>query len=57
MEMETDISENGYKGKEMLYSKEEQNFETDVEVDLEEELICALSEVKKFKKKNYKQKE
>ena len=38
-------------------SKEEENVEIDAKVDIEEEVICALSEIKKFKKKNLKQKE
>jgi hypothetical protein len=37
--------------------EEEQNAETCAKVDLEEELICALSEMKKLQKKNLKQKE
>jgi hypothetical protein len=57
MEMEIDTLENEYKGKEMMDSEEEQNVKIDVEVDLEEELICALREIKKLKKKNLKQKE
>ena len=47
--------ENEYKGKEKKDSKEEEIVEIDGEVDLEEGLICALSEIKKLKKKNLKQ--
>jgi hypothetical protein len=42
------------RGKEMMDSEEEQNDETYVEVDLEEELIFALSEIKKLKNNNLK---
>ena len=52
-----DAIENEDKRKEKTDSKEEENVEIDGEVDLEEELICALSEIKKVKKKNLKQKE
>ena len=41
----------------MMDSKEEENVETDGEVDLEEELIYALSKIKKLRKMNLKQKE
>jgi hypothetical protein len=41
----------------MMDSKEEENVETNVEVDLEEQLICSLSEIKKLRNKNLKQKE
>jgi hypothetical protein len=37
-------------------SKEQENFETDREVDLEEELMCALSEIKNLRIKNLEQK-
>jgi len=40
----------------MMDSEEEEKTETDGEVDLEEELICALSEIKKLRKNNLKQK-
>jgi hypothetical protein len=36
----------------MMDSKYKNNAEFDAEVDLEEELICALSEIRKLKKKN-----
>jgi hypothetical protein len=55
MEIETNIDED--KGKEMMDSKEEENVETDGEVDIEEELMCALREIKKLRKNNLKQKE
>jgi hypothetical protein len=55
MAIETNIDEE--KGKEMMDSEEEENVETDGEVDLEEELMCALREIKKLRKKNLKQKE
>jgi predicted RNase H-like nuclease (RuvC/YqgF family) len=55
MEIETNIDED--KGIEMMDSEEEENVETDGEVDLEEELMCALREIKKLRKKNLKQKE
>jgi hypothetical protein len=55
MEIETKIDED--KGKEMMDSKEEENVETNGEVDLEEELMCALREIKNLRKKNLKQKE
>ena len=38
-------------------SKEEENYETYGEVDLQEELICTLSKINKFRRKNLKQKE
>jgi hypothetical protein len=41
----------------MMDSEEEENVETDGEVDLEEELMCALREIKKLRKNNLKQKE
>jgi hypothetical protein len=41
----------------MMDSEEEENVETNGEVDLEEELMCALSEIKKLRKMNLKQKE
>lgn len=47
-----DAFKNEDKGKEKMDSKEEENVETDRDVDLEEELICALSKIKKLKKKN-----
>jgi predicted RNase H-like nuclease (RuvC/YqgF family) len=53
MEIETKIDED----KEMMDSEEEENTETDGEVDLEEELMCALREIKKLRKNNLKQKE
>jgi hypothetical protein len=40
-----------------MHSEEEENAETYGEVDLEEELICALREIKNLRKKNLKQKE
>jgi hypothetical protein len=55
--MEIDTLQHEYKGKEMMNSKEEQNDETDAEVDLKEELICALNKIKKLNKNNLKQKE
>jgi hypothetical protein len=36
----------------MMVSEEEENAKTYEEVDLEEELMCALSEIKKIRKKN-----
>jgi hypothetical protein len=58
MEMERNIDtfENEYKGKEMAYLEGEQNNEIYVEVDLEEEIICALRKINKLKKENLKQK-
>jgi hypothetical protein len=53
MEIETKIDED----KEMMDSEEEENDETNGEVDLKEELMCALSEIKKLRKKNLKQTE
>jgi hypothetical protein len=41
----------------MMDSKEEENGETDGEVDIEEEIMCALREIKKLRKNNLKQKE
>jgi hypothetical protein len=55
MEIKTNIDED--KGKEMMDSEEEENVEIDGEVDLEEELMCALSEIKNLRKNNLKQKE
>lgn len=52
-----DSIENEYQGKEKMNSKEVEIVETDGEVDLEEELIFALSEIKKLKKKDLKQKD
>jgi hypothetical protein len=52
MEIKTNINED----KEMMDSEEEEKTKTDGEVDLEEELICALSEIKKLRKNNLKQK-
>jgi hypothetical protein len=52
MEIKKNINED----KEMMDSEEEEKTKTDGEVDLEEELICALSEIKKLRKKNLKQK-
>ena len=37
--------------------EEEQNFKTNGEVDMEEEIKCALSKISKIGKKNLKQKE
>jgi hypothetical protein len=37
--------------------EEQENVKTYGEVDLEEELMCALSEIKKLRKNNLKQKE
>jgi hypothetical protein len=45
------------KGIETMDLKEEENDETYGEVDLEEELMCSLSEIKKLRKNNLKQKE
>jgi hypothetical protein len=45
------------KGKEMMDSKEEENAETYEEVDIEEEIMCSLTEIKKLRKNNLKQKE
>jgi hypothetical protein len=53
VEIETKIDED----KEIMDSEEEENTETYGEVDLEEELMCSLSEIKKSRKKNLKQKE
>jgi hypothetical protein len=53
MAIETNIDED----KEMVDLEGEKNIEIDGEVDLEEELICSLSEIKKLRKKNLKQKE
>jgi hypothetical protein len=41
----------------MMDLEEEENTETYGEVDIEEELICSLSEIKKLMKNNLKQKE
>ena len=41
----------------MMVSEEEKNVKIYGEVDLEEELMCALREIKKLRKKNLKQKE
>jgi hypothetical protein len=57
METKIDTLKNEYKGKEMMDSEEKQNVEIYVEVELEEELICALREINNLKKKNLKQKE
>jgi hypothetical protein len=53
MAIKTKIDED----KEMMDSEEKENVETEGEVDLEEEIMCALSEIKKPRKKNLKQKE
>jgi hypothetical protein len=53
MEIETKIDEQ----KKLMDSKEEENVETEGEVDLEEEIMCGLSEIKKQRKNNLKQKE
>jgi hypothetical protein len=54
MEIVKNIDED--KGIEMMDSEEVENVETDVELDLEEELICSLREIKKLRKMNLKQK-
>ena len=54
MEIKTNTDED--KGKEMMYSKVEENDETYGEVDLKEEIMCALSGIKKLRKNNLKQK-
>jgi hypothetical protein len=41
----------------MMDYEEEENVETYGEMDFEEELMCALREIKKLRKKNSKQKE
>jgi hypothetical protein len=46
-----------YKGIETMDSEEEKNDEINGEVDLEEELMCAFSKIKKLRKKKFKQKE
>jgi hypothetical protein len=56
-ETKIDVLNNEDKGKEKMDSEKEENVETDGEVDLEEELICALRKIKKLKKNNLKQKE
>jgi len=55
MEIKTNIVED--KRKEMMDLEEEENVETDGEVDLEEETICALRKIKKLRNMNLKQKE
>jgi hypothetical protein len=55
MEIKTKIDED--KGIETMDSEEEENVEIDREVDLEEELMCALSEIKTIRKMSLKQKE
>jgi hypothetical protein len=55
MEIKTNIDED--KWKEMMDLEDEDNNETYGEVDLEEEFICALREIKKLRKMNLKQKE
>jgi hypothetical protein len=51
--IETKIDED----KEIMDSEEGENTETDEEVDLEEDIMCALSKIKNPRKKNLKQKE
>jgi hypothetical protein len=52
MEMETNIDE--YKGIEMMESEEGENVKTNGEVNIEEELICSLNEIKNIRKNNLK---
>jgi hypothetical protein len=40
-----------YKGRKTMDSEEEENSKTNGEVNLEEELICDLSKIKKLRKK------
>jgi hypothetical protein len=55
MEIVTKVDEE--KGKGMMISEEEENVEIVGEVDLEEEIMCSLSEIKNSRKMNLKQKE
>jgi hypothetical protein len=52
LETQTDVLENRNTD-----SKEEDNPEIDVEVDLEGELICALNEIERLRNKKWIQKE
>jgi len=49
MEVENNIDED--KGIYMMDLEEEENYKTNGEVNLEEELMCSLSEIKKLRKK------
>jgi hypothetical protein len=53
MEIKINIDED----KGIFDSEEEENNEIDGEVDLEEEIVCALIKIKKLRKNNLKQKE
>ena len=53
MAIETRINEG--REEEITDSKEEENAETNGEVDTKEEFKCALSEIKKLRKRNLKQ--
>jgi len=52
MEIKTNINED--KGREIMDSEEEENAEIYGEMDIEDELMCSLSEIKKIRKNNLK---